>query len=209
MTHSSLGSAATLGSTLASPMAMAGGRRRIDRVLGGGFLDGMSGWTMAELRAKRAEAEQEEVDLSYSRRLLHGRLDLLQAEQETRRRGNRGLVAETADDMVATLAGVLADEPAPTFGMGRHSTLSPSRMGEHRRAAEAAVADVGVSDPPSLDDAGLIEALRRLHEIEQQVGEARREVQAVLDTLSGEMARRYRDGEADIDEVLSRANRTR
>jgi len=185
-------------------MSRSGGRRRIDRVLGGAFLDGLSGWTMAVLRAKRAEAEQEEVDLSYSRRLLHGRIDLLNAEHDTRQAGGRHL-ANGSGDVVARLAGVLADAPAAPFGMGRHAVMSPTRAGEHRRAAEAAVADVELSDPGALDDEALAAAIAQLSGLERQVGDARREVQAVLDALSAEVARRYRDGEANVDDVLSEA----
>ena len=61
-----------------------GGRRRIDHVLGEGFLDGLRELPVDQLRARRGEAEQEETDLSFARRLLHGRLDLLRAEQERR-----------------------------------------------------------------------------------------------------------------------------
>lgn len=188
----------------ASPMTRTGGRRRIDRVLDDGFLSGLPEWTMAALRAKRADAEQEEVDLSYSRRLLHGRLDVLTAEQQTRQGGGRHLT-EGSPDVVATLAGVLADTPAAPFGMGRHAVRSPSRAGEHRRAAEAAVADVEMSNPGALDDGALAAAIEQLTGLERQVGDARREVQTVLDALSAEVARRYRDGEANVDDVLGEA----
>ena len=65
-----------------------GGRRPIDRVLAPGYPDDLSELSPEELRDRRHEAEQEEVDLSYARRLLQGRLDLLRSEQD-RRRGRR------------------------------------------------------------------------------------------------------------------------
>ena len=58
-----------------------GGRRPIDRVLSPGYADDATGLTVEELHERRHEAEQEEVDLSYARRLLQGRLDLLRSEQ--------------------------------------------------------------------------------------------------------------------------------
>ena len=63
---------------------MAGGRRRVDRVLAPDYLVGLSQLSLEEVRARRAEAEQEEVDLSYARRLLQGRVDILRAEQDYR-----------------------------------------------------------------------------------------------------------------------------
>ncbi|MGF1646271.1 MAG: aerial mycelium formation protein [Kineosporiaceae bacterium] len=183
---------------------MEGGRRRIDRVLHPQFLDGMESWPLDQLRESRADAEQEEVDLSYARRLLHGRLDLLRAEADHRRRGSRALGAGTTDEMVSSLAGVLADQPTRSFGMGRHATRTPTRVGEHRRAAEAAVADVRISDLGALDDADVDLAIARLAGFEDQISALRRQVQLVLDTLSAELGRRYRDGLADVGDVLPR-----
>ncbi len=67
------------GSPYAGPME--GGRRRIDRVLAEGFVDGLAILSLDEVRGRRRDAEQEEADLSYLRRLLQGRLDLVRAEQ--------------------------------------------------------------------------------------------------------------------------------
>ncbi len=201
-------SGGTSSTTSTSTMAIEGGRRRIDRVLGVGFLDGLTDWSIDELRSKRAEAEQEEVDLSYSRRLLHGRLDLLRAEQQTRSTGRRGLSAESTEQMVAVLAATLADQPTSAYGLGRFVVKIPSRAGEHRRAAEAAVADVEFSHLTALDDAQIISVQEQLIDLEGQVSEARKDVQVVLDTLSDELGRRYREGEARVEEVLTQSSPT-
>ncbi|MGH3101105.1 MAG: hypothetical protein ACRDPU_08925, partial [Thermoleophilia bacterium] len=42
-----------------------GGQRRIDRVLGPGFTDGVDRLGLPELRARREEAEAEEADVFY------------------------------------------------------------------------------------------------------------------------------------------------
>jgi CheY-like chemotaxis protein len=55
-----------------------GGQRRIDRVLDPGFVAGVGQLDLAELHARREEAE--EADISFLRRLLQGRLDILRAE---------------------------------------------------------------------------------------------------------------------------------
>ena len=57
--------------------AVPGGHRRIDRVLDPGFAEEVERLGLPELRARREEAEAEEVDVSYLRRLLQGRLDIL------------------------------------------------------------------------------------------------------------------------------------
>jgi hypothetical protein len=186
-----------------------GGRRRVDRVLHPDFLAGLEEWPLEVLREHRGDAEQEEVDLSYARRLLHGRLDLLRAEQQFRARGRRALGADSTDEMVQTLSEALADEPAPSFGLGRHAVRTPSRVGEHRRAAEAAVADVRMSDLGALDDDELASVVRRMESLEQGVSSLRRRVQLVLDTLSAELGRRYREGLADVGDVLDRVQAAR
>jgi hypothetical protein len=180
----------------------AGGRRRIDHVLADGFLDGLTELPVEELRARRAEAEQEETDLSYARRLLHGRLDLLRAEQARRGSGEAPGTQQSNEDLVASLARTLADPPGPSHGLGRHGLVEPSRVGEHRRAAEAAVADPATSDPSRLDEAALAAAVDRFDALQRQVGEQRTAVQRAADALSEELGRRYREGLLSVDEVL-------
>ena len=172
------------------------GNRRIDRVLAEDFLDGLQGLPLPEVRALRAEAEQEEVDLSYLRRMIQGRLDILRAELN--RRDGTG-----DQDLVKGLAGILADEPrAPARGMGRHTTMEPSRADSHRRYVEALVADVDLSDTSARSTDELAHALRTLSEEEKDLSGKRRQVQQVMDACGAEITRRYRDGEADVDTLL-------
>jgi hypothetical protein len=183
-----------------------GGRRPIDRILAPGFADDVAALDFAELRSRRNLAEQEEVDLSYARRLLQGRLDLLRAEEVQRATARDGVDAgaRTDAEIARDLAAVLADQgPRADHGLGRHLTTDPSRVGEHRRAAEQAVDDVAASDPASLDEAGLAAAIAHLSELEHAISENRHRVQAVMDVLTAEVARRYRDGEARVEDVLS------
>ncbi len=175
-----------------------GGRRRIDRVLSDDFLDGLVDLSLADLRARRAEAEQEEADLSYVRRLLQGRMDIVRAELGRRSGGS------TEGSLVDQLAAILSDGPsAPPHGMGRHVTVEPSRVDEHRRAVEQLIADVGVSDVVSLDESSLAGALTRLSEYERAVSRNRRRVQDAMDSCTAEIARRYKSGEASVDDLLA------
>jgi hypothetical protein len=176
---------------------MPGGHRRIDRVLAADYLAGITALPLDEVRALRAEAEQEEADCSYVRRMLQGRIDIVRAEQ--RRRSGEG-----PGDLVAALPTILADAPRPTpRGLGRHQTVEPSRVDEHRRRIEQLIADVGLSDVDSRSDDDLERALRLLQGAESSVSEKRRQVQAVADACAEEIARRYRDGEADVSDLLA------
>src|SRR5215472_12839725 len=71
-----------------------GGRRRIDRVLDPAYTAGVAERPLAEVRGLRDEAAQEETDLSYVRRLLHGRIDIVRAEQERRATGDSTAVVD-------------------------------------------------------------------------------------------------------------------
>jgi hypothetical protein len=173
------------------------GNRRIDRVLAEDYLEGLRTLPLSEVRELRAEAEQEEVDLSYLRRMIQGRLDILRAELN-RRDG------ATSTPLVEGLAGILADEPrAPARGLGRHSTVEPSRADSHRRYVEALVADVDLSDTSARSTDEIAHALRTLSDEEREVSAKRRAVQDVMDACSAEITRRYRDGEADVSTLLT------
>lgn len=176
-----------------------GGRRRVDRVLAPDFLAGLDELSLDEVRVRRSDADQEEADLSYARRLLQGRIDLLRAERELRADGSSGARSPRSDTEIAnTLATVFGAERRRDRGLGRHLGATPSRVGEHRREAERAVADVNGSDLASLIDEEITEALDRLLAIETKVSRTRHQVQTVVDTLTEEIARRYVAGDVAV-----------
>jgi hypothetical protein len=173
------------------------GNRRIDHLLAEGFLDDLANQPLAEVRRMRAEAEQEETDLSYLRRLLQGRMDILRAELARR-------VGDGSQTLVETLAAILTDD-GPSIGprgLGRHVTLEPSRVDSHRRYVEQLVADVDLSDPSQHDDADLGRVLDVLEREEAEISESRHQVQVVMDACTAEITSRYRDGNADVADLL-------
>ncbi len=173
------------------------GNRRIDRVLRADYLADLPTLPMDEVRSLRRDAEQEETDLSYLRRLMQGRLDILRAET-ARRAGN------ASDDLVSSLAKILSDEgsAASPRGLGRHMAVEPSRANSHRRHVEALVADVDLSNTAALDDAALRRTVETLEREERSVSEKRRAVQGVMDACTAEITRRYREGDADVADLL-------
>jgi hypothetical protein len=168
-----------------------GGHRRIDRVLDPGFTEEVERLGLPELRARREEAE--EADVSYLRRLLQGRLDILRAELVRRSAGG------TQD--VAGLPSILTDDAPGTFSAVPRVQV-PSRAGEHRRGVERLVSDETVGRLPELDVEELTRAVEVLAREEERVSTHRRAVQRVVDLLRGELARRYRDGTAQVSQLL-------
>lgn len=176
---------------------MPGGRRRVDKVLDPEFVSNLADLPLAELRARRHEAEQEEADLSFLRRMLHGRIAIIAAEV-----ARRDPSAE-AGSVVDELSRILGDEQRSTRGSGRHITVEPSRVDEHRRDVEKIVADATMSDVGARTDDELADALARLNAHEAEVSDVRRDVQRVMDALSAEIGARYRDGLASVDDLLA------
>jgi hypothetical protein len=173
-----------------------GGRRRVDRVLGEGFLVGLDDLSLQELRERRHDAEQEDADLSYIRRLLQGRLDIIRAELDRRQESS-------GQRVVDHLGAVLSDDtPRVNHGSGRFLNVEPSRVAESRRRVEQLIADPHLSDIGSLSDIEIRAAYDEIATHEREVSDLRRRVQATMDTLTAEVARRYADGRASVDELL-------
>jgi len=177
------------------------GHRRIDRVLSEGYLDGLASLPLSEVRELRDQAEQEEADLSYLRRLLQGRVDIINAELARR----RGDVAD-GGSIIDQLPRILADERSPARGLGRHTVIEPSRVDEHRRLVERLVGDSDLSALAGRTAEQLEETLERFGDQERQISEQRHAVQIVMDAAAHEITRRYRDGEADVSALLPSEN---
>jgi hypothetical protein len=166
-------------------------------VLAPDYVVRLSELPLSELRERRNEAAQEETDLSYLRRLLHARIDIVRAEQQRRSSGGESRIVDQ-------LASILADNAiGPAMGSGRHQEMEPSRAGDHRRQPEALVADADLSDVSALSDEKLAGTLGIYAEEEASVSARRREVQTVMDTMNAEIAGRYRSGTASVDDLLA------
>lgn len=172
------------------------GNRRIDRVLADDYLQDLDAQPLERIREMRGEAEQEEADLSYLRRLVQGRIDILQAELDRRSGAASG-------SLVDELPRILGHAGGGAHGLGRHIATEPSRADAHRRRLEAMLADVELSDVTGRSDEELRETLETLEGEERWVSDARRAVQSVMDSCAAEITRRYRDGQADVAQLLN------
>jgi hypothetical protein len=154
----------------------------------------LRGLRLPELRSLRRQSQQEEADLSYVRRLLQGRIDILGAEQARR--------TAPESPVVERLSEILADGPSRGRS-ARHVTLGTPHSEEYRKLAEAMLSEVELSDLESRTDEELLGALGRLVRCEQQVSRRRQQLQRTADDCSAEIARRYRAGEAQVDDLLA------
>lgn len=160
----------------------------------GGDVPGLHELQLPELRTLLRDAKQEEGELSYVRRLLQGRIDILRAELARR--------TAPGSPLLELLPQILADGPSTQRSSARHVTLGTPQSDEYRSLAEEMLAQVELSDLTARTDGELHDAMARLVGYEQHVSQRRQVMQGTADGCSREIARRYREGEAQIDDLL-------
>jgi hypothetical protein len=172
----------------------------LDALLAPAYLEGLPSMPIAEIRSRRDQATEVEVGLSYVRRLIQGRLDIVLAEVHQRESG--GPAGDLAD-LVQRLPEILG-ERVRSPGMGRLPTLmAPAEMEltEVHRLDEIVDAD-SLGTLPQRTDAELLAMVDALAEFEHQVSAGRRSAFEVIDQLQDEIVRRYKSGEANVDSLL-------
>jgi hypothetical protein len=187
--------------TSASPSPTPAGGAAVDELLDPAFLAGVEQRSMTDVRLLRRRAEQSEVDLSYTRRLLQGRLDIVRRELQRR-------AEQDGRSLLDLLPEILAEKGrGPAHGLGRHQTVQPATPEAHESWVNGLTPGVDLSDVAGLPDGDLERAARALADAEGSLSERRRGVQQVMDALAGELARRYRNGEADVAALLAAEGR--
>jgi hypothetical protein len=185
---------------MTAPTPAAGGAG-VDELLDPSFLDGIEQLPMSEVRSLRHRAEQEEVNLSYTRRLLQGRLDIVRRELQRR-------ADHDGRSLVDLLPEILAEKGrGPAHGLGRHQTVQPTSPEQFETWVNGLAPGVDLSDVAALPDDALEQAARSLGAGERSLSDRRRGVQHVMDTVAGELARRYREGLADVAQLLADESR--
>ncbi len=183
--------------TSVSPDPTPAGGAAVDELLDQTFLRDVEQRSMTDVRQMRRRAEQEEVNLSYTRRLLQGRLDIVRRELQRR-------AEQDGRSLLDLLPEILAEKGrGPAHGLGRHQTVQPAAPDVYESWVHGLTPDVTLSDVAALSDAELERAARALAAAEGSLSERRRGVQQVMDALAGELARRYRSGEADVAALLA------
>lgn len=170
-----------------SDTPMAGGKRRIDQVLGAGFAEDLGDLHTDEVRRRRDLARGELEYVSLVRRLLQGRRDILRDELDRRRSG------ADAPPVVERVVSALSEGTrGPSRGEAPVVPLPDEEIAMARRRVERLLADSGLSDLEALSDEGLEEAVARIEEEERRVSDSRSKVIEVQDALQDEMKVRLR-----------------
>ena len=163
-------------------------RRRIDQVLDPDFIEA-SGLDLDELRQRRQMAGDVENELSYYRRMLHGRMDLIKFEQR-RRSGDE------ERSLIEALPEILADPESDRLHRpGRYEVPElPTLPDVGKRDIDHILGDDVLIRLVDLEDEELAPSRETIMEIEAEISEHRRRVQAVEDALVEALASHYRVG---------------
>jgi hypothetical protein len=176
-------------------------RDDLDRILTSPYLDGIKNRSLEDIRAMRTECQQAEVGLSYLRRLIQGRLDIVHS-----------YLAHLGTDgppdlatLVAELPGILTSGPGRPPGPEHLPMLLAPDTEESDLTADLdailgadEIAALAEMDPGQLRDlAGRLEAL------ENRVSLDRRALHVRIDTLQAELVERHKTGRASVDGLLS------
>lgn len=148
-----------------------------------------------ELRAMRAQLLAEEDAVSYVRRLVQARLELVDAEIERRRSEHGDLTPAALPSILGNrITGGAARPPRPAVDASSHPLAV---------AFDDLCAQLGAADPSALSDEQLTTVRSELGRFERERSSERQALFARLDALSAELVHRYREGEADIEGLLT------
>lgn len=171
----------------------------LDRVLAPDYVDGLEGLSVAEIRRRKGQCDEMEVALSYLRRLVQGRLDIVHAELQRRADGHAGDLSGIVDQLTEILSG----DSVPADGGRFPYRLAPEVNLRTLTADLDRIIDVDkVGALPDMEDEQVRALAGELAELERSVSDRRRSVHERLDALQAELVRRYRSGEATVDALL-------
>lgn len=174
-------------------------RRRIDQVLDPEFIEAIDEIPLDELRKRRGICDELDSELSYYRRLLHGRMDLLSFEMRRRSGQEHRTLIEALPDILADSDG----ETSPHFLVPKSLPVEPPDIPvEGRRSIDRVLSDDFLAHLTEIEDEELRSIQQTLTDAERRISTQRRTVYEVLETLTTEVARRYRDGLASVTELL-------
>ncbi len=170
-------------------------RRRIDTVLEPEYLDDLAALDLNELRQRRHTAEDVENQISYYRRLLHGRMDLLDFELRRRSGEEERTLLEALPEILAS-GMIFGSEP----NLRHIETMPPIPTKTGRRLIDTIMDDGVLTQLSELSEEEVVEALAQIREIETEMSNQRKQLHAVIDSLQNEIVARYRSeqGEATL-----------
>ncbi len=159
---------------------------------------------MDDLRAVRSRLQQLENSLSYVRRLIQGRVDIVGGELQRRRDGGD---EGNAGELIGRLPDILSEargDSSPGSVRPPHSLEPDVEVTAKLEAMLEEIVTVDkLSNVVAMDEESLASSLLDLNGLEDQVSDERRTLHRLIDEVQAEVTRRYTTGEATVDGLLS------
>jgi hypothetical protein len=176
-------------------------RDDLDRILNSPYLEGIANRSLEDIRAMRTECQQAEVGLSYLRRLIQGRLDIVHTYINHPGSDEPPELAVLVDNLPA----ILSQGPGRPPGPGHLPMLFSPDTEESDLTAEldAVLGADEIADLGDLEPGQLRELAGRLEALENRVSLDRRALHLRIDTLQAELVERHKTGRASVDGLLS------
>ncbi|HEV3366497.1 MAG TPA: hypothetical protein VG054_03475 [Acidimicrobiales bacterium] len=173
----------------------------LDRILTSTYLDGIEAKSLADIRSMRTECQEAEVALSYLRRLIQGRLDIVHAYLEHPGSDDSPDLAALVEDLPA----ILSAGPGRPAGPGHLPLLLSPDTEESDLTAEldAVLGADEIGTLAELDIDQLNSIAGQLEAIESRVSVDRRALHERIDALQAELVDRHKTGRASVDGLLS------
>lgn len=177
----------------------------IEQLIEPGFVQDLPTLSLDEIRSRRGRCQDAEEALSLRRRLVQGRLDILQAELYHR---SGGTSARDVQDLVQNLPDILVERGDRHLGPGRLTSLDadPTAFGTDFDAFSAELDRIidgaRLSDLAAIDEKELRSIADDLDELERGISTQRHALHRHIDLFQEEIVRRYKSGEASVDKLL-------
>jgi len=154
---------------------------------------------IAQLREHRERYQEIDTGLSFGRRLVQGRLDMILVELERRSAGGDA----SAGGLLARLPEVLSQH---TRGSGSPRPMRDTELPDFidilGDELDRILPAERLNRLDELDDANLAQTVEELRAFERRVSAKRHEVHRIIDELQEEIVGRYRSGAASVDDLL-------
>ena len=168
------------------------------------YLDDLGAKGLDEIRAMRTECQHAEVALSYVRRLIQGRLDIVNTFIEYPPTSS----SPDLGALVRDLPGILSSGPGRSPGFG-HLPMLIGPDTEDSGLTDELMAELDgvlgadeIGRLAELSREQLEDLSARLTDIERQVSGVRRALHHRIDALQSEVVERHKTGQASVDELL-------
>jgi hypothetical protein len=185
-------------------VAMTSAQETLAPLLADDYLDDLEAKELDQIRAMRSTCQHAEVALSYVRRLIQGRLDIVNTLLEYPSEGD----SPDLGTLVRDLPGILSAGPGRGPGFG-HLPMLIGPDTEDDELTDELMAELdsvlGAEEIGRLSDlqrSELEDVCARLTAIERRVSGMRRALHERIDALQAEVVQRHKTGQASVDELL-------